>query len=126
MNRLENLAALRQHWYAAYFAADLVFLKATELPDFTYLSDQGIETTDRRYSHIADRVASGTWFASAAHRQELSVSYHDQGECCYVTGTARIVAAPGVEHKRCFSELWLSNKQNWQILSLHASVLTSG
>ena len=126
MNRLENLADLRQRWYAAYFAADLAFLKATELPDFTYLSDQGIEKTDQRYSHIAGRVANGSWFASAAYRQELSVSYHDHSECCYVAGTARIVAGPGVEHKRCFSELWVSNKQNWQILSLHASVLPSG
>ncbi|MCP4879237.1 MAG: nuclear transport factor 2 family protein [Gammaproteobacteria bacterium] len=123
MKQQEQLNAVRQQWYQAYLAGDLVTLKAIELEGFTYISTLGIEDTSRRYQLISQRLDVGTWFPSTAYRDDVTTQYQFLADTCYVTGEGRVVSAPGVSHNRYMSELWQQTDAGWRILSLHASVV---
>ncbi len=124
MDQQVELNARRQEWYRAYFAGDIAKLCQLELPDFTYISVQGIEDTTTRYHTINQRLMDNNWFPAASRRDDVTSSYQFVGNCCYVTGEGVIYLAPGVSHNRYMSEVWvLDDSKGWQILSLHASVV---
>ena len=119
----QQLAQIRQQWYAAYFAGDIARLCQLETSEFTYISVQGIEDTTTRYHTINQRLLDNNWFPAAARREDVTANYHFMGDCCYVTGEGTIYLAPGVSHNRYMSELWQLTDKGWQIVSLHASVV---
>lgn len=119
----QQLAEIRQQWYAAYFAGDIAKLCQLEVPEFTYISVQGIEDTTTRYHSINQRMLDNNWFPSSASREDVKAEYLFLDSCCYVTGEGTIHLAPGVNHNRYMSELWRYSEKGWQIVSLHASVV---
>lgn len=124
MSQEDQLNNVRQQWYAAYFAGDIGKLSQLELPEFTYISVQGIEHTSTRYHTIKQRLLDKNWFPDTANRNDVSTSYQFVGDVCYVTGEGRINLTPELGHNRYMSELWqFSQQYGWQILSLHASVV---
>lgn len=125
MDQQTQLHAIRQQWYAAYFAGDIAKLCQLEAPEFTYISVQGIEDTTTRYHTINQRLLDNNWFPAAARREDVKADYLFLDNCCYVTGEGTIHLAPGVNHNRYMSELWRYGDKGWQIVSLHASVVPS-
>ena len=123
----ELLQQTRNTWYQAFFAGDILKLQTIELPEFAYISAQGIETTATRYNQIAHKLNSNTWFPNTAYREELSAHTLQLRNSCFITGLAKIVITDDNQHQRYFSELWQWHEEaeqgQWRIASLHATVV---